>query len=69
MKTDNEKLRQFKKQVREAVANYIRSEGCSCCQDIPNHEKHAEKLAKLLNVPAYSDGSGYDFYKYAKEPE
>ena len=26
-------VREFKKKVREAVANYMSSEGCSCCQD------------------------------------
>jgi hypothetical protein len=45
----------------------MKSEGCSCCQDIEAHKKHKEALAKILNVPEYDDGSGYDFYQYAME--
>jgi len=47
--------------LRTAVADYMHSEGCSCCQDVGAHKEHEAKLAKLLNVPAYSDNSGYDF--------
>lgn len=50
--------------IRQAVADYMRSEGCSCCRDQEAHEKHAERLAKLLRVEKYNDGSGYDFRKY-----
>ena len=50
--------------LRTAVADYMRSEGCTCCQDVEAHEKHTETLAKLLNVEPYSDGSGYDFTTY-----
>jgi len=57
-------LKEFKKQMRQAVANYMRSEGCSCCRDIEGHEQHTEALAKLLNVRKYSDGSGYNFSKH-----
>lgn len=46
--------------VRQAVADYIYSEGCSC----NSHDEDAARLAKLLKVKKYSDGSGYDFYKY-----
>lgn len=52
------------KEIRTAVANYMSSEGCSCCQDVDNHNEHKKTLAKLLNVPKYKDGSGYNFYKY-----
>jgi hypothetical protein len=51
-------------EIREAVADYMRSEGCSCCEDIEAHEQHKARLAKLLNVEPYSDGSGYDFQKW-----
>jgi len=54
----------FAKQMRTAIADYMASEGCSCCRDDEGHRKHAEKLAKLLRVPKYKDGSGYDFSKY-----
>lgn len=56
-------LRMLKKQLREAVANYMWSEGCSCCRG-SDHDAHAEALAKLLSIKKYSDGSGYDFYSY-----
>ena len=52
------------KVIREAVANYMLSEGCSCCQGI-DHDEDGEVLAKLLNVKKYDDGSGYDFYSYS----
>lgn len=59
----NKELSKFRKEIREAVANYMASEGCSCCEDM-EHEEHEEILAKLLNVPKYKDGSGYDFPKF-----
>lgn len=56
-------IKDFKKKIREALANYISSEGCDCCRGY-DHEQHADVLGKLLNIPKYSDGSGYNFYKY-----
>lgn len=50
-------------EIREAVANYMQSEGCSCCEG-ESHEADKERLAKLLRVPKYKDGSGYDFGKF-----
>ena len=47
-----------------AFANYVKSEGCDCCQG-HDHDEHAEVIAKLLGVPEYADGSGYDFYRFA----
>lgn len=52
------------KKLREAIANYMQSEGCSCCQG-GNHDEHKETLAKILKVPKYDDDSGYDFDKFA----
>ena len=49
------------KKVREAVANYMQSEGCDCCRDMDAHKKHKKTLAEFLGVPTYDDGSGYDF--------
>lgn len=48
------------KRVRVAVATYISSEGCSCCEG-GNHPFHKGQLAELLSVPRYPDGSGFDF--------
>ena len=50
--------------VRRAVADYMRSEGCSCCSDYDAHNEHAAVLGKLLKVPKYKDGSGYDFSRF-----
>ena len=51
--------------MRRAIADYMRTEGCSCCRDIDGHEKAKKRLAKLLNVPQYDDGSGFDFYRFS----
>lgn len=55
-------------EVRRAVADYMRSEGCSCCEDGDEHRKDKKRLAELLNVPPYDDNSGYDFGKF-RSPE
>jgi hypothetical protein len=52
------------KQLRNAVANYMQSEGCSCCRDCEAHERHTNTLAKLLKVPKYNDDSGYNFSRF-----
>lgn len=54
----------FLADVRQAVADYMRSEGCSCCEDSSAHSQHEEQLAKLLGVEPYDDDSGYNFPKY-----
>lgn len=53
--------------VREAIANYMASEGCGCCSDQDAHERHEARLAELLHVPKDSDGSGYNFHKFRKQ--
>lgn len=55
--------RKERDELRRAVADYKQSEGCSCCQGA-HHAEHEARLAKLLRVPKYMDGSGYDFYRY-----
>jgi hypothetical protein len=50
--------------IRRAVADYMASEGCSCCQNTPAHEEAAARLGRLLWVPEYEDGSGYDFAQF-----
>ena len=64
---EREELKDFKKQVREAIAEYMATEGCSCCRDVEGHDKNKEVLAKMLNVKKYSDGSGYDFSKHRRK--
>lgn len=55
--------------IREAVADYMASEGCSCCQNIEAHDASKKRLAELLDVPQYSDGSGYDFGVFENKEE
>lgn len=50
--------------IRQAFADYVASEGCSCCQDREGHKEAAAKLAKLLDIEPFEDGSGHNFYKY-----
>jgi methionine aminopeptidase len=50
--------------IRQAVADYMRKEGCSCCRDYEGHKINEARLGKLLKVKKYNDGSGYDFSKY-----
>jgi len=54
----------FRQELRRAVADYIGSEGCSCCRDSKAHDEHKAKLARLLRVPKYGDGSGYNFGRF-----
>lgn len=54
-------------EILRAVADYMWSEGCSCCRNIEEHEQNKAVLAKLLKVPKYDDGSGYDFSPFRTE--
>lgn len=54
--------------LRRAIADYMQSEGCSCCQNREKHEAAKAKIAKLLRVPKWKDGSGYNFNKFATKP-
>lgn len=61
----SKEMTKLKKTLRAAIADYMKSEGCGCCGDRQAHCEHQAKLGKLLGVPKYRDGSGYDFSKYA----
>ncbi len=56
------------KQIRRLIADYMQSEGCSCCENYDVHKEVKQHLAILLKVPKYEDGSGYDFNKFATKP-
>jgi len=56
------------KEIRTAVADYMYSEGCSCCRGL-EHDANAARLGKLLKVPPYPDGSGHDFSKFRTKKE
>ena len=51
------------KEIRQAVADYIRSEGCSCCEG-HSHGTDQRKLGKLLGAKKYKDGLDYDFQPF-----
>lgn len=51
-------------QIRQAFADYRRSEGCSCCRDMDAHEEAEKRLAELLKPEPYEDGSGWDWGEY-----
>lgn len=51
-------------EIRQAVADYIATEGCSCCRDIDGHEDAMERLGKLIRMKKYDDGSGFDYVRY-----
>lgn len=52
------------KLIRQVVADYMRTEGCSCCEDIDGHDAKRAELGKLLDVPKYDDESGYNFSQF-----
>ena len=53
--------------IRAAVADYMWSEGCSCCRDIDAHKVNEAKIAALLDVPAHEDGGGFNFDKFKSQ--
>lgn len=55
--------------IRQAIADYMRSEGCSCCCDRDTHKEAEARIAKLLHVPKYADKSGYDFGRFESHKE
>ena len=65
--TAQEENKQLKETIRIAVADYMCSEGCSCCRDIGAHEVNTKRLAELLNVPMYDDESGFNFSQFRSE--
>jgi selenocysteine lyase/cysteine desulfurase len=52
--------------ARQAVADYINSEGCSCCA-ADNHTECEDRLAELLKPQRHKDDSGWDWTKEATE--
>ena len=60
-------LTETTKRVREEVAKLYCASGCSCCRDDKAWEEAGKELARLLNIPPYEDGSGFNFYKVRDE--
>jgi hypothetical protein len=57
-----------KGKLKRAIADYMQSEGCDCCSNTDAHKEHKKILAEMLGVPKYSDGSGYNFKRFATKP-
>lgn len=53
--------------IRKLVAQLYCASGCSCCRNDEKWKEAGDELAKLLGIPPYDDGSGYDFYKVRDE--
>lgn len=51
-------------EIRTAVADYIATEGCGCCQEREGHNQAMKRLGKLLKMKKYADGSGFDYSRY-----
>ena len=52
-------------QIRQAFADYYKSEGCSCCRNESKHDEAEKRLAELLKPDMYENGSGFNWYLYA----
>ena len=63
-KSKIERNRRLMAEIRRAVADYMGSEGCSCCRDIDRHREDKKRLAKLLRVPEDKSIGWYDFSKF-----
>lgn len=57
--------------LRTAVADYMFSEGCSCCRDNEAHDENRATLGKLLGIRPEKDGNElwYDFSKFRSGPK
>lgn len=54
--------------IKYMVAEYMASEGCSCCES-SSHESDGEVLCEALGMPKFDDGSGYDFWSVRDEAQ
>lgn len=50
--------------IRNAIADYMQSEGCECCRDSEAHDEAENRLGELLNIEKFPDDSGFDWRPY-----
>lgn len=62
-------LKKFQLEVRTAFADYASAQGCDCCRNVEGQEEALKILAKLLQIPKFKDGSGYDYWRFATKDE
>jgi hypothetical protein len=57
-------LNEMKKsdKIRLLVVQLYCASGCSCCRDDEEWKRCGDALGRLLDIPPYGDGSGFDFY-------
>lgn len=51
-----------RQKLRQAVADYMYSEGCSCCRS-SDHDEHRARLAKLLGIKPKDDWHDFSPYR------
>lgn len=51
-------------EIRRLVADLLGAAGCGCCRDNAGYEAAKTRLAAILRVPKYPDGSGHDFNQF-----
>lgn len=49
-------------EIRVLVAKLYCAAGCNCCRNVKEFDAASWKLAQLLGVPTYPDGSGPDWF-------
>lgn len=52
--------------IRNAVADYMYSEGCHCCRDEDAHIINRKRIARLLKVPKKDGWYNFDSYRTKK---
>ena len=60
---EREKAKVLLDALRKSFSKYVKTEGCSCCQDEVPHSIAAAEIGELLGFEKYKDGSGYNFYE------
>jgi len=60
-KTKHSDWTKLRDQLRVAVADYMYSEGCSCCQNEELHREDTKLLGELLDVPKFAESDVPNF--------
>ena len=66
-KEKESEVQELKDKLRNAIADYMKSEGCDCCRNQNAHDVAEKEIAELLDVPKYNDNSGYNFSMFESE--
>ena len=55
--------KQERDDLRNAIADYMWSEGCGCCRNHEKHEENRKRLAALLQIVP-DTGGDFSFFQY-----